>query len=139
MTPSLILFFCCCLFGHFISPLPVEPGSPCHAKATYSRRRSHSVPAYECHEVFKFSYCHWVRDGNLHGSGRSHATTVSPKPSFRAPWRCGRRRGRQRKCWMDNVKEWTSLPMPELLTMAFCRKDWKRFSAESSVVSPTPR
>ena len=26
----------------------------------------------------------------------------------------GRRRGRQRKCWMDNIKDWTSLPMPEL-------------------------
>ena len=25
----------------------------------------------------------------------------------------GRRRGRQRKCWMDSIKEWTSLPMPE--------------------------
>ena len=35
----------------------------------------------------------------------------------------GRRRGRQRKCWMDNVKEWTSLPVPELLTGASCRKD----------------
>ena len=46
----------------------------------------------------------------------------------------GRRRGRQRKYWMDNVKEWTSLPMPELLTMAFCRKDWKRISDESSLM-----
>ena len=27
--------------------------------------------------------------------------------------------------------------MPELLTVASCRKDWKRISAESSVVSPT--
>ena len=27
------------------------------------------------------------RDGNLHGSGMSHATTASPKSSFRAPWR----------------------------------------------------
>ena len=25
-------------------------------------------------------------DGNVHGSGMSHATTASPKPSFRAPW-----------------------------------------------------
>ena len=25
----------------------------------------------------------------------------------------GRRRGRQRKCWMDNIKDWISLPMPE--------------------------
>ena len=29
------------------------------------------------------------RDGNLHGSGISHATTVSPKLSFRAPRRVG--------------------------------------------------
>ena len=27
----------------------------------------------------------------------------------------GRRRDWQRKCWMDNIKEWTFLPMPELL------------------------
>ena len=38
--------------------------------------------------------------------------------------------------WMDNVKDRTSLPMPELLTMASRRKDWKRVSAESSLKSP---
>ena len=48
----------------------------------------------------------------------------------------GWHRGRQRKCWMDNVREWTSLPIPELLTMANCRKQWKRLSAESSFVFP---
>ena len=36
----------------------------------------------------------------------------------------------QRKCWMDNVKDWTSLSMPELLTMASHRKDWKRISTD---------
>ena len=46
------------------------------------------------------------------------------------------RRGRQRKCWMNNIKEWTSLPIPELLATAYCGKDWKRISAESSRVSP---
>ena len=46
----------------------------------------------------------------------------------------GRYSGQQRKCCMDNIKEWTSLPMPELLTMA-SRKRWKRIYAESSVVS----
>ena len=30
------------------------------------------------------------------------------------------RRGRRRKCWMDNIREWTSLIMPELLTIATC-------------------
>ena len=34
------------------------------------------------------------------------------------------------------LKEWTCLPMPELLTMASCRKHWKTISAESSVLSP---
>ena len=47
-------------------------------------------------------------------------------------WHCGR----QRKCWMDNIKEWTSLPVPELLTMASCRKGWKRISTKSSLISP---
>ena len=37
----------------------------------------------------------------------------------------GRHRGRHRKCWMDNVKEWTTLPVPELLTMASSLKKKK--------------
>ena len=45
-------------------------------------------------------------------------------------------RDQQRKCWIDNVKEWTFLPIPELLMMAFRRKDWKGISAESSLSSP---
>ena len=48
----------------------------------------------------------------------------------------GRRCGRPRKCWMDNIKEWTSLPKPEQLTRASCRTDWNRTSAESSLMSP---
>ena len=51
----------------------------------------------------------------------------------------GRRCGRQRKCWMDNIKQWTSLPMSEQLTRASCRKEWTRISAESSpLMSPPP-
>ena len=37
---------------------------------------------------------------------------------------------------MDNFKKWTFPSMPEMLIMAPCRKDWKRVSAESSVMSP---
>ena len=47
----------------------------------------------------------------------------------------GPRRGRHEKCWIDNIKKWTSLPMPELPTRASCRKDWKRISAESFPMS----
>ena len=34
----------------------------------------------------------------------------------------GQRRGRQRKCWTVNIKEWTYLPMSELFTRVSCRK-----------------
>ena len=37
---------------------------------------------------------------------------------------------------MDNIKEWTSLSMPELLTVASRGKVWKTISAESSFMSP---
>ena len=49
----------------------------------------------------------------------------------------GRRRGRQRKCWMDIIKEWTPLPMSELLTAASCRKHWKRVLNRPSCPPPT--
>ena len=41
----------------------------------------------------------------------------------------GRPRGGQRKCWMDKVKEWTSLPMQKLLRkiIAFHRKTGRIF------------
>ena len=44
--------------------------------------------------------------------------------------------GPQRKCWMDNTKEWTTLPMLEPLTVDSWKKHWKRISAKSSVISP---
>ena len=47
------------------------------------------------------------------------------------------RHGRQRKCWMDNVKGWTSLPMPELTHTSPAEKDWKRISAELSLRAHT--
>ena len=50
----------------------------------------------------------------------------------------GRRRGQQRKYFMDNVWEWTSLSTQELLTLASRRQYWKRISAESSITFPHP-
>ena len=66
----------------------------------------------------------------------SHAMTASLKPSFRAPWKMGTPWSAEEKWCMDNIREWTFLVLPELLTAAFCRNDWKRISAESSLVSP---
>ena len=41
---------------------------------------------------------------------------------------------------MDNIKEWTCPPLPELLTRASCRKDWKgsEFFLMSAPPPPPP-
>ena len=45
------------------------------------------------------------------------------KTILRGTFEGGRHLGRQRKSWMDNIKESTTLPMLELLTRASRRKD----------------
>ena len=63
----------------------------------------------------------WVVQPVTRGSGMSHATTASSKTIIKGTSKGGRCRGQQRKCWMDNIKEWTF------------RKDWKKISAQSSL------
>ena len=48
---------------------------------------------------------------------------------------CGQHRGQNRKRCKDII-EWTSLPIPELIRRASCRKDWKMISTKSSLISP---
>lgn len=48
----------------------------------------------------------------------------------------GRKRGRQTKCWMDNIKEWTRMDSPTLIRKAENRDDWRRLTAKSSLMSP---
>ena len=47
----------------------------------------------------------------------------------------GRRSGRLRERWVDNVEQGTFWPMPELLTMASRRKDWNCLSARPTTQS----
>ena len=46
----------------------------------------------------------------------------------------GRRRGRQKKRWEDNVTEWTGLKLGEALPKAENREEWKIVVARSSLV-----
>ena len=48
----------------------------------------------------------------------------------------GRSRGRQRKSWSDNIKEWTGLPTHELLARAADRQGWRKTSTTSTFRSP---
>ena len=79
---------------------------------------------------------HINAESHLHGLDMSHAMTGSQKTSIRAPWRVGNvvvGRGNAgwttsksgHPCVFQNRSQGTS-----------CRKDWKRISAEWSLVSP---
>ena len=46
----------------------------------------------------------------------------------------GRRRGRQRKWWEDNIKEWTGLEWNIILWKAENREEWRKLVVESTVV-----
>ena len=48
----------------------------------------------------------------------------------------GRRRGRQTKSWVANIKDWTDMTMPDLLTTAADRPAWRRTSTSSALRSP---
>ena len=48
----------------------------------------------------------------------------------------GRRRGRQRKIWSDNSKEWTDITTPDLMSTAANRPAWRRTSTCSALKSP---
>ena len=80
-----------------------------------------------------------LRDGNLHGSGMSHATTASPKPSSREPWRVGEAVvGRENAGWTTSKSEHIC-PGQNCSQGAPAekkKKNWKNISAESALTSP---
>ena len=49
-----------------------------------------------------------------------------------------RRRGRQKKRWEDNIKEWTGMGFGDSLSAAEDREGWKSIVARVSVVPRRP-
>ena len=50
----------------------------------------------------------------------------------------GRRQGRQRKRWEDNIREWTSLEFGKSQRAVENREKWRKMVAKSSVVPQRP-
>jgi len=48
----------------------------------------------------------------------------------------GRRRGRPRKSWEDNISEWTGLELNKTLRKAEQREEWRQLVVESLRVPP---
>ena len=50
----------------------------------------------------------------------------------------GRRQGRQRKRWEDNIREWTSLEFAKSQRAVENREKWRKVVVKSSVVHQRP-
>ena len=50
----------------------------------------------------------------------------------------GRRQGRQKKRWKDNIREWTGLEFGKSQRAVENREKWRKLVAKSSVVSQRP-
>ena len=59
---------------------------------------------------------------------------VWPKPIWQGTVKGGRRQGRQRKRWEDNIREWTGLEFAKSQRAVENREKWRQLVVKSSVV-----
>ena len=77
------------------------------------------------------SHCKMEKDVSWYGHIIRHDSLG--KTILQCTLKGERRRARQQKCWSDNIKDWTSLTMPELLRVASNRDEWKGIGLMMSV------
>ena len=64
---------------------------------------------------------------------------VWPKTILQGTVKGGRRQGRQRKRWEDNVKEWIGLEFAKSQRAVENREKWSKLVVKSSLVPNDPR
>ena len=80
-----------------------------------------------------------VKTRKLRWHGHVTRTTVLANTIMQGTVPGGRRRGRPKKCWHDNIKEWTELPLAKTLRLAEDRDGWRKIIKTSVVpLQPPP-
>ena len=75
-----------------------------------------------------------VKKRKLRWYGHTTRSTGLAKMILQGTVQGGRRRGRQKKRWEDNITEWTGLKLGEALRKAENREEWRTVVARSSLV-----
>ena len=70
--------------------------------------------------------------------GRVYRSSGLAKIILQGTVRGGRRQGRQRKRWEDNIREWTGLEFAKSKRAVENRGKWRKLVAKSSVVPKLP-
>ena len=79
-----------------------------------------------------------VKKRKLRWYGHISRSSGMAKTILQGTVKGGRRRGRQKKRWEDNIKEWTGMGFGDSLRAAEDREGWKGIVAASSVVPRRP-
>ena len=79
-----------------------------------------------------------VKKQKLRWYGHISRSSGMPKTILQGTVKGARRRGRQKKRWEDNIKEWTGMGFGDSLRAAEDREGWKGIVAASSVVHRRP-
>ena len=75
-----------------------------------------------------------IRDANCRGMVMSPRSSGLAKTILQGIVKGGRRQGRQRKSWEDNIREWTGLEFGKSQRAVENREKWRKLVAKSSVV-----
>ena len=90
-------------------------------------RIGHTIGPYE-------DFLASVKRGKLKCYGHVTRSSGLAKTILRGTVQGGRRRGRQRKRWEDNIKDWTGLEWNMILRKAENREEWRKLAVKSTVV-----
>ena len=91
-----------------------------------SMPRSSRQSDYTKTTILKRRRMHWYGHGS-HSSGLA-------KTILQGTVKWGRRQGRQRKRWEDNIREWTGLEFAKSQRAMENREKWRKLVLKSSVV-----
>ena len=79
-----------------------------------------------------------VKRRKLQWYGHVSCSSGLAKTILQGTMKGGRRQGRQRKVWEDNIREWTGLEFGKSQRAVENREKWRKLVAKSSVVPQRP-
>ena len=79
-----------------------------------------------------------MRRRNLQWYGHVSRSSGLAKTILQGSVKEGRRQGRQRKRWEDNIREWTGLEFAKSQRAVENREKWRKLVVKSSVVPQRP-
>ena len=79
-----------------------------------------------------------VKTCNLQGYGHVSRSSGLAKTNLQGTVKGGRRQGRPRKRWKDNIREWTGLEFTKSHRAVENREKWRKLVAKSFVVPERP-